>query len=136
MQRHWVDLLGDDLRERMHTLSEAVATAVAGDRPMGWTPQRREDEVQSFLELDEQGRRALFATMSPEEYTKYTKRMMGMVGTRYGAAAQVLQPMLEGGQLDALSDDATQGHMGDGTAGMALARDEITKLLGTDPFWR
>jgi len=131
-KRHWMDEIVDSLRQRITDTIPVVAEGVRGDTPFGYTPPNPTDEVKSFLNMPPQQRQQLFITMGPEKYQQWSTHMMKELTTRFGPAAQMLMPMLEGAPIESLATG--QGLDGDGSMGVASAQAELTDILGFDPF--
>lgn len=131
-RQHWMDEVANSVRERIAAAVPSVAEGIVGDVPFGHRPQTPDDQVKTFLHLDPQQRQQLFASMSPDEYKSWSSGMMKKLTTRFGAAAQVLMPMLEGTPVEGLAQG--QGLDAEGSLGVSSAQAELSQLLGFDPF--
>lgn len=115
----------------MDDLVPAVASGVKGDVPFGYKPQKAEDDVRTFLNMNPQARMQKFTEMGPEAYQQWSTSMMGKLNTRFGPAAQILYPMLEGTPVEALAQGMP---LDDGSMGVSAAQADLVDLLGFDPF--
>lgn len=131
-KQHWMDEVAQDIKSRRLAAVPTVAEGVSGDVPFGYRPIKPDDRVAAFLRLNGEQRQQLFASMPPEQYATWSKEMMGMLTTRFGAAAQSLMPMLQGAPVEALAQGV--GLDQDGSMGVTAAGMELTDILGFNPL--
>lgn len=131
-RQHWMDEISQSLRQRMEEAIPSVSEGVMGDAPLGYKPPNADNEVKTFLNMPPEQRQQLFQAMGPETYRDWSTSMMSKLTTRFGPAAQILYPMLQGAPIEALANGVSLGD--DPSAGIAAAEAELTDLLGFDPF--
>lgn len=130
-RKHWMSEIADEVRTTIAEAIPVVAGGVKDEVPFAFQPPKRHDEVKSFLNMDAMQRQEFFHSMSPTEYRDWSESMMGKLTTRFGAAAQMLMPMLQGAPIE----DVTAGvSSDDGTLGVAAAEADLTQILGFNPF--
>ena len=110
----------------------AVAEGITGDVPFGYQPPDPQDAVKAFLSSTSEQRQQLLQTLGPEQYQQWSTNMMKELNKKFGPAAQILMPMLEGTHVEALASGS--GLDTDGSMGVAAAQAELTQLLGFDPL--
>jgi hypothetical protein len=128
-----MDGIAESLRARMEDAVPTVAEAIIGDQTFAHKPVTPDDEVRTFMNMTPQQRQQFFSQLDPDEYGKWTKSMMGKLTTRFGAAAQVLFPMLQGAPVEMLAQGMPLDQDG-GSMGVSAAQMELTQLLGFDPL--
>lgn len=130
-RQHWMSEIVDSLRERITDAIPAVADGVKGEVPFGYKPPKPDDEVRAFLNMAPEQRQQLFQQLGPDGYRDWSTSMMKKLNTRFGPAAQMLYPMLEGAPIEAL---ASAEPLDEGSMGVQAAQADLTELLGFDPF--
>lgn len=130
-RKHWMSEIADEVRQSIKDAIPAVASGIKGEVPFAYQPPKRHDEVKAFLNMDNEQRQQFFHSMSPDQYRDWSEGMMKKLTTRFGPAAQVLMPMLQGAPIE---DVALGVSSDDGTLGIAAAEADLTQILGFDPF--
>lgn len=128
-----MDEIVQSLRARIKDAIPAVEESVRGDVPFGYQPPRQEDEIRAFLNSTAEQRMTRFMEMGPDEYQKWSSGMMQKLSTRFGPAAQVLMPMLQGAPVEALAMGLPLPDDGS-SLGVAAVDADLTELLGFNPF--
>lgn len=130
-RQHWMDSLAEQIRQRAELAIPAVAAGVRGEVPFGYEAPKRNDEVRAFLNMTPEQRQQMVIGLGPEGYRDWSESMMGKLTTRFGPAAQVLFPMLQGAPIETVASGVPSD---DGSLGVAAAQADIAQLLGFDPF--
>jgi hypothetical protein len=122
----------ESLRTRIQETIPVVAEGITGDAPFAYQEPNPTDEIKAFLNLGPQQRQQLFQRLGPDQYQDWSTSMMKKLNNKFGSAAQLLMPMLEGVQLENLASGG--GLDTDGSMGVAAAQAELIELLGFDPL--
>lgn len=138
-KNHWMMDIVKQVRDRMDEVSAAAAEHIHDSVPFGDPPPKpKGPDIQAFLQASPDQRQQFWASIPPEQYGNVVSDLQSQAVAKWGAMASVITPMIQGDEMAAVQANAEFGLAtgADAHFGVAQAQQDLTDLLGIDPFGR
>lgn len=136
MPDRWMTAIIEDVKGRMKDALPDIVAGISGSLAPPVPPEPPKPDLQAFLQASPDERQAFWAGIPPEDLAKVSTQMMTEATNRWGAMAKVLQPLFHDGEMNSIlmHGNINQATGIDTNLGVAAAHQDLSELLGIDPF--
>lgn len=132
-RRHWMSEVAEAVRQHAYDAVDTIAAGIVDSVPFGTPPPEPPKlSLEQYLTAPPEMRQALLQS-SGEPFGEMISRLQNEAVSQYGAMAQVIMPMLS---LEQSEHQMQQVAQEDPSLGIQAAHEELSTMLGFDPFAR
>lgn len=102
--RHWIDVLGDEIARDLNALAREAGAALRGVTPIGTRKVSREEQFQAFIKMPPQMREVMRQQMGEDAWADYEIAQAEFAFKKIGPAAVHLLPFMAPNVMLALEE--------------------------------